>query len=273
MTSFDAGQIRDLDDRFRHASPEAVLSWAIATFRSRLAVLSSFGVTSGALLRMLAQIDASVPVVFLQTHRHFPQTLKLREVLTRSYGLTVEEWSCAGDRPEWEDRHAALHARPDLDGVAVPEAAQGASLRTGADLCCWFNKVEPLARALADRDAYVTSLRRDGGTELRARTRVVELLQPRGRSRPLVKINPLAHWDRGRLWDYIRTHAVPIHELHGQGYTSIGCEPCTRAVRAGEDERAGRWCGIDKAECGLHAAATTPDDAPPRLVGRPSLAD
>jgi phosphoadenosine phosphosulfate reductase len=256
-----ADDVAALEARFRDAEPGEVLRWAAATFAGRLAVLSSFGVTSGVLLSMLAELGLKVPVVFLQTGRHFSQTLDLRDTLATACGLTVEEWG-PGPGAEWPPD---LHLRPDLDGVPVPDAARAAGVRSGADLCCWLRKVEPLSRALATRDAFITSLRRDGGTELRLRTRVVELHRQPGRATPLVKVNPLAHWSRHRLWGFIHAHRVPVHGLWARGFASVGCAPCTRPVRAGEPERAGRWHGTAKSECGLHTAPADPDWTPRRI--------
>ncbi len=246
-------EIQRINNEFEDASAEEILVWGLETYGPRIVTLSSFGASSGALLHMLAQIDNTVPVTFLQTHFHFDETLRHRDLLADKYGLTVENWEVWGGRPEFLKNYGEnLNQQPNLIGTEVPEAAREANVRTGIDLCCWFNKVEPMQRALRNRDAYITSLRRDGGSEFRARTQIVEVYQPKGREKPLVKINPLANWDKKQLWKYIHQNGVPVHELFPLGYKSIGCKPCTTPVGDDQHERAGRWSGIQKLECGIH---------------------
>ena len=244
-------EITRLNAEFENAPAHEIVRWAIETYLPRIVVTSSFGASSGAILHMIGRIDNSVPVVFLQTHYHFEETLRLRDDIADRFGLVVENWESRGGRPAFKRQYGTeLHARPNLDGLEIPEAAQG-KVQSGGDLCCWINKVEPQQRALRHRLAYFTSLRRDGGTEVRKRTQILEYYQPPNRAEPLVKINPLANWSKKQMWDYIHEHKIPVHELFLKGYKSIGCQPCTRPIGAGEDERAGRWQG-QKNECGIH---------------------
>lgn len=253
-------EIAQLNAEFETAPAEDILRWAVERFRPRIALTSSFGASAGAILHMLAQIDRHVPVIFLQTHYHFAETLRLRDQIADLYGLTVENWEVWGGRPAFLHNYPDdLNKHADLRGVSVPDAAkpliaQG-KMSTGVDLCCWHNKVEPLRRALRNRLAYLTSLRRDGGSEVRARTQFVEMYKPADRDEPLIKVNPMANWDKKKLWKYIYEHEVPVHELYPLGYKSIGCAPCTNAVGDGGSERDGRWSGIvGKVECGIHTA-------------------
>lgn len=247
-------QVAALNERFESASPEEIVAWGIETYAPRIVVTSSFGASSGAILHMIAQISRDVPVVFLQTHYHFEETLRFRDEVAERYGLVVENWEARGGRPGFLSKYPDdLNEHESLVGFEIPEAAKG-KVRTGVDLCCWMNKVEPLERALKHRLAYFTSLRRDGGSEHRARTKIVEAYEAPHREEPLVKINPLANWTKKDLWGYIHRHNVPFHPLWPQGYKSIGCAPCTRPVGDGEDERAGRWQGQGKVECGIHTA-------------------
>lgn len=247
-------EIERLNQEFESATPQEILRWAVETYFPKLCVTSSFGASSGAILHMISQINSDVPVAFLQTHYHFEETLRFRDTLAEKYGLTVENWEAWGGRPHFLKHYPDdLNKRENLDGLPIPEAAQG-KVKTGVDLCCWLNKVEPLARALKNRYAYITSLRRDGGTERRRNTRILEAYAAPHREVPLVKINPMANWSKKDLWKYIYDNEVPVHELWVQGYRSIGCAPCTLPVGTDEDERSGRWSGTYKAECGIHTS-------------------
>ncbi|MBX3729235.1 MAG: phosphoadenylyl-sulfate reductase [Candidatus Sumerlaeia bacterium] len=246
-------EIERLNQEFEAATPQEILRWAIETYRPRIAVTSSFGASSGAILHMVSEIDRTVPVVFLQTHYHFAETLKLRDEIADRFGLTVENWEVWGGRPRFLAHYPDdLNKLETLDGLAIPEAAAG-KVHTGIDLCCWHNKVEPLERALRNRLAYITSLRRDGGSERRRRTRILEFYQRPDRPEPTVKVNPMANWDKKALWRYIHDHEIPVHELWAEGYKSIGCAPCTLPAQ-GDDERSGRWSGTQKIECGIHTS-------------------
>lgn len=251
----DLAELARLNAEFETAPAEEILRWAVETYKPRIVTTSSFGASAGAILHMLAQIDNTVPVVFLQTHYHFAETLRLRDQIADLYGLTVENWEVWGGRPGFLAKYGDdLNKRPSLDGVEIPHQARPGSLKDGVDLCCWLNKVEPMQRALRNRDAYITSLRRDGGSEHRARTRILDATKAPGRETPIVKVNPMANWDRRKLWKYIHEHKVPVHELWPLGYKSIGCAPCTKAVGEAEDERSGRWSGTTKTECGIHTS-------------------
>jgi len=246
-------ELRRVSERFEDASAEDIVRWALDVYGPRVVALSSFGASSGALLHLISTIDHTVPVAFLHTHYHFPETLAFRDELAERYGLTVENWESLGGRPGFLAQYPDdLNRRETTEGLPVPAAAEG-KVRTGADLCCWVNKVEPLQRALRNRLAYFTALRRDGGSEVRARTRVLEAYSSPYRAEPLVKVNPLANWSRQQLWRYINDNDIPTHPLWEQGYRSIGCHPCTAVARE-DDERSGRWAGQGKTECGIHTA-------------------
>ncbi len=178
---------------------------------------------------MLARVAPDVDIFYLDTGLLFPETYATRDRLVARYGI----------RP--------LQVLPALTLEAQAEA-HGADLwATRPDLCCHIRKVEPLARALAGRRAWLTGVRRD-----QAPTRANAPLIEWDRKFGLVKANPLAFWSVAQVWAYIRLHNVPFNPLHDQGYPSIGCAPCTRPVSPGEDPRAGRWAGFVKTECGIH---------------------
>ena len=203
----------------RHAITEA--------FRGRIAVVSSFGADSAMLLALVAEIDPATPVLFLDTQKHFLETLAYRDTLARQLGLTD-----------------VRDIRPDSVELAKNDP-DGELHRWIPDDCCALRKVAPLEKALAGFDAWVTGRRRS-----QARTRAalpfVETVD--GRS----KFNPLADWSAERIVDELARRDLPRHALVARGYPSIGCAPCTRAVRPGEDPRAGRWAGQGKVECGIH---------------------
>lgn len=193
----------------------------------RIGAISSFGAESAALLDIIASQDKTVPVVFLETGQHFLQTLSYRTQLTKTLGLTDVRLVT----PDANEK-AALDARDDL-------------WRTDADACCDLRKVRPLARATAGFNALVTGRKRYQSST-RAALRPFEVLDG------VLRINPLANWDAEKVEDWLEARDLPRHPLVEQGYLSIGCWPCTRAVQSGEDARAGRWSGMDKVECGIH---------------------
>ena len=164
----------------------------------------------------------------------FPETYELWQDLESYYGITIE-----GVRP--------------AQSVAAQAVAHGDALwEREPSRCCELRKVAPLRQALADRDAWISAIRRDQ-TSTRSTARAVEWDARFG----LVKINPLVRWTKRQVWDYIRAYGVPYNALHDRGYPSIGCAPCTGPVRLGESDRAGRWRGLDKTECGLHVTLRT----------------
>lgn len=217
------------------ASPEdegvALLRHAIMErFRGRIAVVSSFGTDSAALLALVAEIDPATPVLFLDTDKHFPETLAYRDALTRRLGLS----DVRDIRPDTVDL-----ANNDPDGELH---------RWIPDDCCAVRKVLPLARALAGFDAWATGRRRQQ-SRTRAALPFVEAADGR------TKFNPLADWTAERVAAELAQRDLPPHPLAARGYVSVGCAPCTRPVRPGEDPRAGRWPGFAKTECGIHRPA------------------
>ena len=231
-------QIQAAAARFEHARAEELLAWALDRFHPRLAISAAGGVDGMALIDMAWRIQPGVRVFTLDTGRLPPETYELFERVRDRYGINVEfEFP---DRDEVE-RMVFING-PNLMYRGVEHRIR----------CCEVRKVEPLRRKLATLDAWISGLRRD---QWKTRTRVakVELDRDHG---GVVKVNPLADWSADEVWRYIREHDVPYHPLFDQGYTSIGCAPCTRPVAPGEDERAGRWWweqDTDK-ECGIHCS-------------------
>lgn len=198
-----------------------------------IALVSSFGTESAVLLHMVAQVDRSVPLIFVNTQKMFGETLAYRDRLVEFLGFT--------------DLRVF---RPDPHHLARTDATQ---LRWSYDPdgCCELRKVEPLRRALGNFDAWISGRKAFQGPTRAALPRFEE---DEGR----LKINPLADWHKTRLDAYFAEHELPRHPLEGEGYPSIGCAPCTSKVQPGEDPRAGRWRGWDKVECGIHKPGDDP---------------
>ena len=215
-------QLPDLD--FESMSAEELLVWAHERFGKRLCLTCSWQRQSSALVHMVSELGLDVDVIELDTLVLFPETYETRDRLVDRYGLTLKSFRPI-DPPDrlWET---------DVDG------------------CCAIRKVEPLERALAGYDAWITGIRR-GQSESRASAQKVEWSERYG----VWKIQPLVDWDAKRVDAYITVNEIPYNPLHDQGYPSIGCIHCTRPVTAGEDERAGRWAGSNKLECGIHVNA------------------
>ncbi len=217
--------------RLETASPQEVLRWAVDRFGRRFTMATAFGPEGMVLIHMLAGLAPETPIFNLDTGYQFPETLELRERVARRYGIEVEM------------------KRPELT-VAQYEALHGGPLyRTDPDRCCHDRKVRVLRDAIRGMQAWASAIRRDQSPD-RARVPIVGW----DGKFALVKVSPLANWTKKDVWDLIVKHDIPYNPLHDQGYPSIGCQPCTRSVLCGEDERAGRWSGFAKTECGLHCA-------------------
>lgn len=222
--------IDDVAQALEKESPQDIVTWAVRTFGPRLALACSFGGASGlVLLDMLVGIDASVPIYYLDTGLLFPQTYEHVARVASHYGIT----------PLPVHPQLSLSQQADTYGPRLWER--------NPDLCCNLRKIEPQHRFLAGYSAWMTGLRRDESAT-RKSIAVVE----RDKTFGLVKVNPLAAWTQEMVWAYVRAHDVPYNPLHDCGYPSVGCVTCTVAVGAHEDERAGRWKGFAKTECGLH---------------------
>jgi phosphoadenosine phosphosulfate reductase len=235
-------QIRDLNARFEDETPQEILRWALSDSKlERIGIASAFQAEGTCVIHMATCIKPDVPILFLETGFHFAETLAFKEQLTDMFDLNVVE--LVGE--ETVDSQAEKY------GPRLYER--------DPKLCCDLNKVKPFDAALRGLDAWVTSLRRDS-----AWTRVNTPIVDQYEFEPdtwLVKINPIANWTRPQVWRYLKEQGIPHHPLYNLGYSSIGCAPCTRMIFPGEDERAGRWSGIMKTECGIHANETEKQDA------------
>lgn len=215
--------------RLGGATAEQVVEWAAAEFGERFCVTSSMA--DAVLAHVVSRVVPGVEVIFLDTGLHFAETLQVRDEVARTLPIRV------------------ISTKPELT-VGQQDGQFGPRLfASNPDQCCALRKVAPLEKALAPYDAWAAGLRRDEGPS-RARTQLVGF----DTNRAKIKIAPLAYWTQADVDAYIERHDVIVNPLLKDGYTSIGCWPCTRRTAPGEDPRAGRWAMFDKTECGLHAA-------------------
>jgi phosphoadenosine phosphosulfate reductase len=214
--------------------PEEVLAWAFSTYGDNVELATGMGVEGMALLDMAYRVNPNVKVFTGDTEFLFPETYDLIDRIEEHYGIKIERlYSELTPEEQERDFGKALWARD-------------------PDQCCNLRKVEPLRRKLMTLDGWITAIRRDQ-TAARAGIRKVDW----DAKFNLVKISPIADWTRELVWQYVIKHHVPYNPLHDRNFPSIGCTHCTRAVLPGEDQRAGRWAGSAKTECGLHAPSDT----------------
>jgi phosphoadenosine phosphosulfate reductase len=211
------------------ATPQEIIRWAVEKYAPKLTMATAFGPEGCVILHMLAEVDPTTYVFNLDTGYQFKETLELRDRIARRYGIEVDLRSA----PTTVEQYEAAHGGP--------------VYKTNPDQCCFDRKVTVLRQAVVGWNAWMSGIRRDQSSD-RAGAPIVGWDKKFG----LVKISPLARWTKNDVWKMITDHDIPYNPLHDQGYTSIGCWPCTRAVMFGEDERAGRWSGTAKTECGLH---------------------
>ncbi|MDA0692306.1 MAG: phosphoadenylyl-sulfate reductase [Nitrospinae bacterium] len=223
---------KDLDNK----SAEEILQWTQDTFGKRAGIASSFGMEDMVLIDMVSKLEGDITIFTLDTGRLHEETYEIMEKVRSRYGVTVQTYF------------------PDKEKVEALVRDKGFfSFRESVDNrkeCCFIRKVDPLNRALAQLDAWVTGLRREQSV---TRTEVPKVDNDSDHP-PLVKINPLADWTQEQVEAYIEKHAVPVNALHKRNFPSIGCAPCTRPITEGEDVRAGRWWweNPEHKECGLH---------------------
>ena len=218
VPSFSDGELAELNDDFERLPASKIIQWAVDCFAPHLCMTASM--TDAVLIDLAVKVDPAIEVVFIDTGYHFPETLQTVEDVRRHYGLNMRIMTVAHHAEElWE---------------VDPEN------------CCSAVKVGQLDRALAGKAAWMSGLRRTEAASRESAPIVARDL------RGLVKVNPIATWSDEDVAGYIDDHDVIQNPLVSQGYLSIGCEPCTKPVKPGEDPRSGRWAGRDRTECGLH---------------------
>jgi phosphoadenosine phosphosulfate reductase len=233
-SNMNTAEVQDLNRRFDQAETTDILRWAWERFGTRAAVGTSFQGAGLVILDLCQTAGFKFPVFTLDTGLLFPETTTLRERLEAFWGIQIETLV------------------PDM--TVDDQARQfGAELwRRDPDACCTLRKVLPLRAKLAGLDGWITGLRRDQSAT-RDGLGVLEVYRPdAGSERTIAKLNPLAGWTREAVWAYLRRRGIPYNPLHDQGYRSIGCVPCTAKTGEGASERAGRWIGFGKTECGIH---------------------
>jgi phosphoadenosine phosphosulfate reductase len=241
QTLLSARELAERNAAFEGAEPAEIVRWALEdSGLDRIAIASAFQAEGTVVMHLATQIRPDIPILFLETGFQFAETLAFKEQLAESLGLNVVD--LVGERT-----------------VAQQEAVEGPRLyERDAERCCEMNKVRPMFEALRGLDAWMTAFRRDS-SPTRASAPFVEQyeLEP---GRMIVKINPVAGWSRDDTWDYLAANGLPHNPLYDLGYASIGCAPCTRMRFTGEPERAGRWAGKAKWECGIHVDAAAAQD-------------
>jgi phosphoadenosine phosphosulfate reductase len=226
--------VRRLDEQFNRQPTAEILAWAWQRFGARAAIGTSFQGAGLVMIHMAKAHGLPFPVFTLDTGLLFPETLALKRRLEQFFGIAIRSFE------------------PDLT-VAEQADIHGPELwKHNPDLCCTVRKVLPLRDNLWDIDCWITGLRRQQ-SDTRADVGVIELYAfEETAGRDIVKLNPMANWTREAVWEYIKANQIPYNPLHDRGYRSIGCQPCTRQSGNGQEERAGRWTGFNKVECGIH---------------------
>lgn len=225
-------EVARLNARWRSLQAERVLRMAIfEEFPGRIAVSSSFGAEAAVLLHLVAKVYRAVPIVFLDTGMHFPETIEYRDTLIKDLNLRdVRNLEPSDVEVSQEDSMGKLHLSDQTK-------------------CCNLRKVRPLQTALKNYDAWITGRKRYQNS-MREELPIFEQ-DKTGK----IKVNPLANWSQSDVKTYAELHRLPQHPLMEKGYPSIGCQPCTTPVSEGEDPRAGRWRDSQKTECGIHITA------------------
>lgn len=225
---FSPDEIEQLSQEFETKTPQEIIKWAVDTFWPEVALSSSFQTQSVPLLHMTWSVRRDILIFFLDTGYHFWETHMFRERLSGHWQLNVLDLYRSS---RWDE-----FVRGRTRSLPMEDP----------NLCCYINKVEPMQRALKDMKAWISGIRRDQ-TAVRAQAKILELQED-----GLLKVNPLLNWTKEDVKKYTQEHRLPAHPLFQRGYRSIGCSPCTIAIGASDDERAGRWSGRGKTECGLH---------------------
>ena len=228
-------EITRLNEEFADATPEMLLGYFLDRYSDRIALSSSLSIEDQVLTDMICKLKPGARIFTLDTGRLFPETYSLIDRTAMRYGIRLQVFF--PDRAEIEKLVADCGMNGFYESLEKRKR------------CCRVRKLEPLERAFQGLDAWICGLRREQSVT-RSGMRAIEWDETHG----LVKINPLIDWHEEQVWEYIRRHHVPYNKLHEQGFPSIGCQPCTRAVKPGEDIRAGRWWweSPDHKECGLH---------------------
>ncbi len=233
--AYSPEELEALSERLRGKPAEEVVRWAADMFGQEIALASSFGVEDVVVIDMIAKVAPGIRVFTLDTGRLHDETYEVIERVRVKYGVVIQSY--------FPDREKVEQLERDKGFYSFRESIENRKE------CCGIRKMEPLRRALSGMKAWMTGLRREQAVT-RSEMAVVEWDGGNG----LVKVNPLIDWSEEQVWEYVRANDVPYNSLHDRGFPSIGCAPCTRAIKPGEDIRAGRWWweNPENKECGLH---------------------
>jgi phosphoadenosine phosphosulfate reductase len=228
-------QIDSLNQKFTNSTAQEILQYFLMEYKGRAALSSSLGAEDQVLTDIIVRIDKNTRIFTLDTGRLFPETYDLIDLTNSRYKIQMEVFF-----PDYQEVQKMIHER----GINLFYKSI-----ENRKLCCHIRKIEPLQRAFSGVKVWITGLRREQSVT-RQNGSAVEWDE----GNKLIKINPLINWTEKEVWDYIHSHQVPYNKLHDQGFPSIGCQPCTRAIKPGEDVRAGRWWWEmpEYKECGLH---------------------
>lgn len=234
LSDISPEQVHSLSDRFENSTLEDILGWVWERFGARAAVGTSFQGSGLVMIDRALKAGFRFPVFTLDTQLLFPETIELKDRLEEHFGISIE-----GLLPEQNLSEQAREHGPEL-------------WKRNPDFCCINRKVLPLQKKLEQLSVWITGLRRNQ-SEGREKTQILELYHfDVLRDHYILKLNPMANWSREAIWDYIAAEKIPYNALHDRGYRSVGCWPCTKPSGGGDDERAGRWTGFAKSECGIH---------------------
>ncbi len=231
----DSEKIQQLNSAFEKKTPQEVLAYFLREFKGNIALSSSLGIEDQVLTHMVCNIDNNTKIFTLDTGRLFPETYSLIDKTNKHFGVNIDVYFPESSKVEEMVNTKGINLFYD-------------SIESRKE-CCRIRKIEPLKRAFKNLDVWICGLRKDQSIT-RFFSKTVEWDEANG----LIKINPLINWNEKMVWEYLRVHHVPYNELHDKGFPSIGCQPCTRAVAAGDDIRSGRWWweAPENKECGLH---------------------
>ncbi|MEK0447515.1 MAG: hypothetical protein RLZZ399_2836 [Verrucomicrobiota bacterium] len=231
---YHSDSVRVFSEQLEKETLRDVLRWAWERFGSLAAIGTSFQGAGLVILNEAVEAGIPLPVFTLDTGLLFPETLELKERLERFWGISIEM------------------VRPELSLERQSEEMGAELWKRQPDTCCQIRKVEPLQRKLRDLSVWITGVRRQQ-SDTRQGARILELyLFDALSERYILKLNPMVLWSREAVWEYLHRNGVPYNPLHDRGYRSIGCRPCTQVAGEGDNERAGRWTGFEKTECGIH---------------------
>lgn len=226
--------INQINQKFENSHPQEILGWAWTVFGNRAAIGTSFQGAGLVVMHICRTLGYDFPIFTIDTGLLFPETVELKEQLEKFFGITIKVLT-----PQ-----VSLEKQSELYGNEL--------WKRDPDLCCTIRKVLPLKDELRQLDCWITGLRRDQ-SQSRSKISILEVYEyDTDEKKEIFKLNPLARWSREEVWDYIKKYQIPYNKLHDVGYRSIGCKPCTSVTTSEANERAGRWIGFSKTECGIH---------------------